>query len=104
MNEFLICDEPNCDHVETVGVITAQMVGMSCPKCGANLLSQSDYDVYAAYTRPLMDLSEQLGLTKPATADEVAAGVGLISVNYHDGETRIRTTPNPDKETQEKSK
>lgn len=48
MNEVLNCDRPGCSHVERVEHITEDMVGMSCPVCGSNLLTQEDYDGWLA--------------------------------------------------------
>jgi hypothetical protein len=42
--EFLKCDAPGCDHIESHGVLVAEMIDKPCPKCGANLLTREDYD------------------------------------------------------------
>ena len=88
MSEFLRCDATGCDHVEDVGAITAEMVDKPCPKCGANLLTKADFDVYAAVFQPAMRMMFDLGLAK-----EAASGTPpeqSITVNYHDGEMRVK--------------
>jgi hypothetical protein len=91
MSEFLKCDAEGCDHREDVNQITADMVGKPCPKCGANLLTQEDWDVYDASFRPLMEAMEKAGLSRPATkADMNDPAAVLLSVNHHDGATRLQ--------------
>lgn len=90
MADFLKCDADGCDHREVVGLITADMVGRSCPKCGANLLTQGDYDIYVGLFWPMMEAMEEAGLSRPATEADMIEGKGLLSVNYHEGELRVR--------------
>lgn len=49
-DEILNCDAPECAHVETVGVVTAEMVDMPCPACGANLLTAADWEDWKAFS------------------------------------------------------
>jgi len=88
MTKFLKCDAAECDHVEHIEAITADMVGKPCPKCGANLLTQGDWDVYSTVVQPAMRAMVDLGLAKEATVDTPAAE--RMSINYHDGELRFK--------------
>jgi hypothetical protein len=91
MSEFLKCDAEGCDHREDVAKITADMVGKPCPKCGANLLTQADWDVYDAAFRPLMEAMEKAGLSRLATqADRENPAAVMLSVNHHDGATILQ--------------
>lgn len=87
MSEFLKCDAEGCDHREDVEHITDELVGKPCPKCGANLLTQDDWDFYSTVMRPGMDLMESLGLPVRATAETPPDQKAQF--NYHDGEIRI---------------
>ncbi len=87
MSEFLKCDAPGCDHVEDIDRITADDIGRPCPKCGADLLSQSDYDAYAAVFRPAMQAMIDAGLAEWATKADPPEQ--RISVHFHDGELRV---------------
>ena len=89
--EYLKCDAKGCDHMEDVEAITADMVGKPCPKCGANLLTESDWTVYSVVVQPAMQAMVDAGLARLAprgTPDEQK-----IRVGYHDGETTIRFHP-----------
>jgi len=93
MNAFLKCDAPGCDHRENHETLDASMVDKPCPKCGANLLTQADYDVWVALL-PQFELLKSLGVLVDApvgTPPEHA-----VSFNYHDGRMNISaplTTP-----------
>lgn len=87
MSEFLKCDAEGCDHREDVGRITAEMVGKECPKCGSNLLTKSDWDVYSSFQAG-MDALEAAGIK--LRADAGTPEDGRVSVNYHDGQINIR--------------
>ena len=90
MGEFLKCDADGCDHVESVTEITEAMVGMPCPKCGASLLTQSDWDAWRLVFRPGIDLARDLGLM---TTDVEPGTPGAVRVHYHDGELNVRVYP-----------
>ena len=87
MAEFLKCDALGCDHVEQVEAITADMVGKLCPKCGASLLTQGDWEVWSAVFEPAMRHLIEAGLAAPADAETPESE--RVSYNYHDGELRI---------------
>jgi hypothetical protein len=81
MSEHLKCDAAGCDHVEIVGTITEDMIGKPCPKCGANLLTKEDWDVWVALVRPSIKLAHDLGLSGSAEPGDPRA----IRVGFHDG-------------------
>lgn len=87
MMEFLKCDAPGCDHRENVDKITAQMIGKECPKCGANLLSKHDWEVYVKLSASLNAL-EAMGVKVLADADTPPEMVATF--NYHEGNLNIR--------------
>jgi hypothetical protein len=39
----LQCDNPNCDWKDTTIKIDETLIGMKCPKCGENVLTEEDY-------------------------------------------------------------
>jgi hypothetical protein len=83
----LVCDARGCDYTEYVGTVSPEYIGKPCPKCGANLLTQEDYDA-AMPTFALLEALRTLGLAKPVSE---ARGTGtIISVQHHAGEIRIR--------------
>lgn len=56
-NSGIKCDNPNCDFVdtETPDAEIAQWLGVPCPKCGENLLTQEDLDTSLKF-HAMMDL------------------------------------------------
>lgn len=88
MSEFLKCDADGCDYRENVAAVTQEMVGKLCPKCGANLLTQGDFDFYRSVLKPGFNMMERLGFMVPA--DEDTPEKRKIAFNNHDGEIRIR--------------
>lgn len=58
MEETLRCDAEGCDHIEVVGTITADMIGRPCPKCGANLLTESDWEAWKPYAEMMRVVSQ----------------------------------------------
>lgn len=92
MSEFLKCDNEACGIRHDVGTITEGMIGMPCPECGSDMLTQDDWDFYKTSIRPMMHLSVALGLSRPADADTPPEM--RMSVNSHNGEIRI-SLPSP---------
>ena len=41
---FLKCDEKGCVHQEYHAEIAPEQIGKPCPRCGASLLTQEDFD------------------------------------------------------------
>lgn len=92
MSEFLKCDAADCDHMEVVETITADMVGKPCPKCGANLLTQNDWDHYEAVFRPYVAALTSAGLIQGAKPGDA----GVMRIGFHEGEYTVRLpTPAP---------
>lgn len=86
--EVLICDEPDCDHVEDVGTITAHMVGWPCPMCGANLLTQADWQDYQAMTKLVDGVQDVLN-------DDGNERV-LLQLHVHNGRNSMTVTNLPE--------
>ena len=86
MYEFLKCDAPGCDHRELFEELTADLIGKPCPKCGASLLTQHDFDIWVGRFRPAIEIGKKLGVLIDADS---ATGMP-ISVSYHDGVTTIK--------------
>ena len=86
MTAFLQCDAKGCDHREDVHSIEEGMIGKPCPKCGANLLTEADYQASLPMFA-VLDLLKSLGLASDPTPD--ASGELLVSMHHHDGKTTI---------------
>lgn len=86
MRFHLKCDATGCDHRESHPEPSDDLVGRPCPKCGANLLTQADYDEVMQHTWPALVLLEKLGVVREPESGEKAD----LSINYHDGELRVR--------------
>lgn len=84
---FLQCDAQGCDHSEENDELREDQIGKPCPQCGASLLTQEDWDVYASRIKPMFDMMAALGILVDPESD---AKGQLISVHYHDGTTTIR--------------
>lgn len=82
-SEYLKCDASGCDHVENVDCISQNLVGKACPKCGANLLTQDDYDHY-------VQLRGLLSLLKTRAPEKVDGQQVNLSVNVHNGQFKIK--------------
>jgi hypothetical protein len=93
MSEFLKCDAAGCDHRETVGEITADMVGKACPKCGSNLLTEEDWTFFSTVFRPGMHALAAAGLDMRAGEDTPPDQ--RAAFNYHNGEIRISLPKSP---------
>tara|TARA_R110000850_G_scaffold72801_2_gene159945 strand:+ start:2627 stop:2926 length:300 start_codon:yes stop_codon:yes gene_type:complete len=90
MNEVLDCDAVDCSHVEVVGKITAEMVGMPCPNCGSNLLTADDWEMWKPFSA-LLNAVRAIGSDAPSDAEKISVRVGL-----HGAKTTIefdRETP-----------
>ena len=76
MSECLKCDADGCDHVQKVEVITADHVGMPCPICGANLLTEEDWQAWKPFQALLAAVGKVAG-GQSDQADRVGVRVGL---------------------------
>lgn len=85
--QYLKCDEPDCNHREVVENITENLVGKPCPLCGANLLTQEDHDAFHA----LSDLVQAVLAVMPKPAEDT--GMGYLNYGVHDGAVTMNTKP-----------
>ena len=90
MSEVLNCDAPDCDHVEGVGKITADMVGLPCPACGSNLLTEADWIAWQPYSA-LLSAASKLPVSGNGPLTEFRVGL-------HGATTKIEFGPPSDKE------
>lgn len=79
----LKCDA--CGHQEPVTKISAEYIGKPCPACGANLLTEQDFEAAKAL-EPILLALHAAGLTKAAEGD----GDGEISINPHAGALNVK--------------
>ena len=86
-DEHLKCDADDCDHVEVVGVITAEMVDMPCPQCGSNLLTSEDWMNWQGL-RAIFTAVENVMPEGDSDEPKVAIRVGL-----HGKKTSIEIEP-----------
>ena len=83
---YLRCDEKHCDHTEQIEELLQEHVGKPCPKCGANLLTQKDFEISKAFMGVFNTL-ESMGLVRPAE-DSTESGT-KINVNVYNGEIKF---------------
>jgi hypothetical protein len=76
MSEVLNCDAPGCGHVEEVGTITGEMVGMPCPSCGANLLAEEDWQAWQPI-QAIMRAAEKMSEKHGEVTGKASLGVSL---------------------------
>ncbi|WP_422073918.1 hypothetical protein [Tranquillimonas rosea] len=84
MIEHLKCDAAGCDHVEDVDQITEDHVGMPCPKCGANLLTEEDWAEWKPM-QALISAMERAGYARPDPGEQTVA----MRVGVHGKKTTI---------------
>lgn len=90
MQGFLKCDAAGCTHREPVEALTQDLVGKPCPICGANLLTQEDFDDWHASVAPMIEILKAMGIAKPLEpGDAGEAGVLAVSVSKHAGKVTI---------------
>ncbi|MFK7942092.1 MAG: hypothetical protein AB8B85_04130 [Paracoccaceae bacterium] len=88
MSLFMKCDAEGCDHRETVPEMVPELIGTPCPKCGANLMTQEDFDYFVNTVLPSLNVMKLLGLVRDVT-EEDADGPAL-QVGTHEGEINIQ--------------
>lgn len=79
---FLKCDAADCGHVENVPAVSRDLIGMPCPKCGANLLTEKDCEDWLAMIQPGIDLMRSLGLLVDQPNDR--QNLRSFGVHLHD--------------------
>lgn len=88
MGNVLKCDADGCGHLERVEAIVEEDIGRPCSKCGANLLTREDFEVWKREIEPGLRVMEALGLVKNA---DPGTGGALMFVHYHDGVTTVQS-------------
>jgi hypothetical protein len=85
----LQCDAPDCDYVSPTALPWGpELIGMPCPKCGANLLTERDYRLTERFMRVVDFINRVFG---PIFGRRVQPpGAPSMSVRFHDGETDIK--------------
>lgn len=63
------------------------MVGTPCPKCGSDLLTQSDYDFYESVIAPALDLIEYINGIVDPTGEKPRK---MVSVHGHNGKVTVQ--------------
>lgn len=70
--------------------MTRGHIGYECPKCGADMLTESDYKVGARIQRVMIFL-KWIGLAKRADRnDQPGEGEVLVRAHHHNGVTTIQ--------------
>jgi hypothetical protein len=72
--------------MEQIEELLQKHVGKACPKCGANLLTQKDFEIAKAF-KGVLDTFESMGLVLPAE-DSAESGT-KINVNVYNGEIKF---------------
>lgn len=85
---FLKCDAPGCDHKEAVPDILPEYIGKPCPKCGASLCTQEDFESIKKLDAAWSVINEIIG---PVDAPDSA--FDLISFNPHGDTLTIKRVP-----------
>jgi hypothetical protein len=86
----LQCDADGCDHRENIPDYSAEYIGKPCPKCGASLLTQEDYDDFHRHLKPAIDLLLAAGLAK--MNDGVKhPGTLVLGISTHGGVVSAKT-------------
>lgn len=79
---FLHCDA--CHHEVTLdGWMGKQHIGLPCPLCGADMLTESDYKV-GRRVQWVIRVLRFLGLVRPA-ASKPRPGDQRVRLHYHNG-------------------
>lgn len=91
MSEVLNCDDVDCSHIEKVGKITTEMVGMPCPLCGSNLLTAEDWEAWKPFSALLGAIRRE-----SATAPDLGSEKVSIRVGLHGAKTTIEFDREPD--------
>lgn len=84
----LLCDA--CGHTMLVADHGPHLIGTPCPECGADMLTQQDYDDGVRLLEQIEQINSLFGFLGSETPSEDASVVGL---NPHDGALNIRIEP-----------
>ena len=81
--EYLKCDASGCGFKVQVKRISQEHVGEACPRCGANLLTQEDYDQWVEHFQDVLPMLARLG--GEVDGDDLVA----VDANLHENRLRI---------------
>ena len=85
--KYLQCDAEGCGHIESIDSLTREMIGKPCPLCGADMLTEDDYQA-GLKIEGMMDLMVSLGL---ATSEENATKDHVkVEINPRGGELNLK--------------
>lgn len=88
---YLKCDSDGCDYRGDEPDYGAHLIGKPCPVCGANLLTQDDFEK-AEPVRAMIQMLVKAGLAFDPSADiSHLKDPVQIRVNSHKGKTIIKT-------------
>lgn len=87
----LKCDADGCGYEETIDEIKASYIGMPCPKCGANLLTEDDYNNSLKLLAIAGAINEIFG---PVKTDNSNTTGSIISFNPHGDTVTIKVKHN----------
>lgn len=90
MGQFLQCDAAGCDHREDVDEYGPHLIGTPCPKCGADMLTQQDFDDFEPL-RVMIETLKKMGLASD-DSDGVQSPVSL-SLHQHAGTMTAKFEP-----------
>lgn len=85
----LHCDAPGCGYVSPEALPWGEgLIGLPCPKCGANLLTRADYSRTERMMRVVDFLNRIFGpiFGRRDTPPDAAS----LSIRFHHGETDIK--------------
>ena len=82
---YLVCDAEGCDYKGDHGELRQELVGTPCPKCGADLLTQRDFED-GMRLKEEIDLLVKLGILSREMTDDA---VGFLELHTHAGKVKI---------------
>lgn len=84
---YLKCDADGCDYVEEIGRLERDMIGKECPFCGANMLTEEDFQ-HGLKVEGMIALMQALGIA----TDEAGATKAhfKVEINPRGGELNLK--------------
>ena len=82
---YLVCDADGCDYQGDHGELRQDLVGTPCPKCGADLLTQRDFEDGMRLQEKIDFLVGQSILSREMTND----AIGVLEFHTHNGKANI---------------
>jgi len=87
----LICDTPQCGHVESAQPFTKDLIDKACPECGSNLLNKADYKAAKRLLRKIGILNFLFGWLGTEEPPE-GTPTNTVNVKVEGGKTKISLT------------